>query len=191
MLSDSRLPRSRWSPRNGKKLLKTLVLNHCLYLHFIVHPPLNHYLSSNVGKALKTQGSFILSAKKYTQAGDKIRAMKCLILSGDTKAVIQFANISRTADIYKLAANYLQQLNWRESVDIMKAIIMFYTKAKAYEQLAGFYDHCAQVHLLRSLLLALFKASPFPLLYYISPLSYIPSFPTPLCAFIGGDRRIS
>ena len=39
---------------------------------------------------------------------------------GDTKAVIQFANISRNAEIYKLAANYLQQMNWREAVDIMK-----------------------------------------------------------------------
>ena len=85
------------------------------------------------------------AAKKFTQAGDKVRAMKCLVMSGDTKAVIQFANISRNPDIYKLAANYLQQLNWRESVDIMKAIITFYSKAKAYEQLAGFYDSCAQV----------------------------------------------
>ena len=73
--------------------------------------------------------------------------MKCLVLSGDTKAVIQFANISRSPDIYKLAANYLQQLNWRESVDIMKSIITFYSKAKAYEQLAGFYDSCAQVRI--------------------------------------------
>jgi intraflagellar transport protein 140 len=99
----------------------------------------------NLGKVLRDQGSFVLAARKYTQAGDKVRAMKCLVLSGDTKQVIQFANISRTAEIYKLAANYLQQQNWRESADIMKSIIIFYTKAQAYEQLAGFYDSCAQV----------------------------------------------
>ena len=38
-------------------------------------------------------------------------------------------------------------MNWRESVDIMKAIIQFYTKAQAFEQLAGFYDSCAQVEI--------------------------------------------
>lgn len=38
-------------------------------------------------------------------------------------------------------------MNWRESADIMKAIISFYTKAKSFEQLAGFYDACAQVEI--------------------------------------------
>lgn len=99
----------------------------------------------NLGKALKDQGSFILAYKKYTQANDRVRGMKCLILSGDTKAVIQYAKRAGSSEIYKLAANYLQQLNWRESADIMKSIINFYDKAKAYEQLAGFYDSCAQV----------------------------------------------
>ena len=42
---------------------------------------------------------------------------------------------------------YHCQMNWRESVDIMKAIIQFYTKAQAFEQLAGFYDSCAQVEI--------------------------------------------
>ena len=100
-----------------------------------------------IAKALKLQGSYTLASKKYTQAGDRVRAIKCLVRGGDTKAVIQFASISRNAEIYKLAANYLQQMNWRESVEIMKAIITFYTKAKALEQLAGFYDSCAQVEI--------------------------------------------
>ena len=101
----------------------------------------------DLAKALKRQGSFALASKKYTQAGDRVRAIKCLVRSGDTKAVIQFASISRTPEIYKLAANYLQQMNWRESHEIMKAIITFYTKARAFEQLAGFYDSCAQVEM--------------------------------------------
>ena len=104
-------------------------------------------LLMDIGKALKLQGSYTLASKKYTQAGDRVRAIKCLVRAGDTKAVIQFANISRNAEIYKLAANYLQQMNWRESVEIMKAIITFYTKAKSFEQLAGFYDSCAQVEI--------------------------------------------
>ena len=101
----------------------------------------------DLAKALKKQGSFTLASKKYTQAGDRVRAIKCLVRSGDTKAVIQFASISRNNEIYTLAANYLQQMNWRESMDIMKAIIMFYTKAKSFMQLAGFYDSCAQVEI--------------------------------------------
>jgi intraflagellar transport protein 140 len=99
---------------------------------------------SSLGRALKKQGAFLLASKKYTQAGDRIRAIKCLLRNGDTKAVIQFASISRNEEIYKLAANYLQQMDWRDS-EIMKAIITFYSKAKAYEQLSGFYDNCAQV----------------------------------------------
>lgn len=101
----------------------------------------------DLAKALKKQGSFALASKKYTQAGDRVRAIKCLVRSGDTKAVIQFATISRHPEIYTLAANYLQQMNWRGSMEIMKAIITFYTKAKAFLQLAGFYDSCAQVEI--------------------------------------------
>jgi intraflagellar transport protein 140 len=100
-----------------------------------------------LAKALKKQGSYTLASKKYTQAGDRVRAIKCLVRSGDTKSVIQFANISRNNEIYTLAANYLQQMNWRENVEIMKAIIQFYTKAKSFVQLAGFYDGCAQVEI--------------------------------------------
>jgi intraflagellar transport protein 140 len=104
-------------------------------------------LLRELASVLKKQGNFSMASKKYTLAGDRIKAMKCLQRAGDTKAVIQFATISRSPEIYKLAGNYLQQMNWRESVDIMKAIIMFYTKAKAFEQLAGFYDSCAQVEI--------------------------------------------
>jgi intraflagellar transport protein 140 len=50
----------------------------------------------------------------YVYVGDRVRAIKCLVRSGDTKAVIQFASISRNQEIYTLAANYLQQMNWRD-----------------------------------------------------------------------------
>ena len=98
-----------------------------------------------LAKALKKQGAFLLASKKYTQAGDRVRAMKCLLRGGDTKAITQFAAISRNEEIYRLAANYLQQLDWHNNVEIMKSIIMFYTKAKAFESLSVFYDSCAQV----------------------------------------------
>ena len=44
-----------------------------------------------------------------------------------------------------MAANYLQTLDWRSDPEVMKNIITFYTKGKALESLAGFYDACAQV----------------------------------------------
>lgn len=100
-----------------------------------------------LAKALKKQGAFALASKKFTQAGDRIRAMKCLVRSGNTDSVINFAKISKNAEIYTLAANYLQQMNWRGSIDIMKAIVTFYTQAKAFEQLAGFFESCAQVEI--------------------------------------------
>lgn len=44
-----------------------------------------------------------------------------------------------------MAANYLQSLDWRKHPDILKTIIGFYTKGRAPDLLAGFYEACAQV----------------------------------------------
>ena len=71
--------------------------------------------------------------------------MKALLKSGDTEKIVFFAGVSRQKDVYILAGNYLQTLEWRKDPDIMKNIISFYTKGKAMELLAGFYDACAQV----------------------------------------------
>ena len=71
--------------------------------------------------------------------------MKALLKSGDTAKIIFFAQVSRQRDIYIMAANYLQTLDWRSDPEVMKNIITFYTKGKALESLAGFYDACAQV----------------------------------------------
>ena len=74
-----------------------------------------------------------------------MKAMKCLLKSGDTEKICFFASVSRNRDIYILAANYLQNLDWHADTDIVKNIVSFYTKAKAFEQLSTFYDACAQV----------------------------------------------
>lgn len=71
--------------------------------------------------------------------------MKALLKSGDTEKIVFFAGVSRQRDVYILAGNYLQTLEWRKDPEIMKNIISFYTKGKAMELLAGFYDACAQV----------------------------------------------
>eukprot|EP00058_Branchiostoma_floridae_P021724 XP_002607214.1 hypothetical protein BRAFLDRAFT_118626 [Branchiostoma floridae] len=93
------------------------------------------------------QGSYHLATKKYTQAGNKIKAMRALLKSGDTEKIIFFAGVSRQKEIYVMAANYLQSLDWRKDPEIMKSIIGFYTKGRALDSLAGFYDACAQVEI--------------------------------------------
>lgn len=100
-----------------------------------------------LAKCCKKQGAYHLATKKYTQAGDKLRAMKCLLQSGDTEKIVFFATVSRNNDIFILAANYLQNLDWRKDSEILKNIVGFYTKARAFEQLAGFYTGCAQTEI--------------------------------------------
>lgn len=71
--------------------------------------------------------------------------MRALVKSGDTKRIIFFATAARKKEIFILAANYLQTLNWKEDADMMKQIESFYSKANAYEHLSSFYKACAQV----------------------------------------------
>eukprot|EP00854_Cymbomonas_tetramitiformis_P005426 gene5426-6578_t len=104
-------------------------------------------LLRRIGKCCKRQGSFHLACKKYTQAGDKVKAMKVLLKSGDTEKVIFFAGVSRQKEIYIMAANYLQTLDWHNDAEIMKSIIQFYTKAKAMDSLSSFYEACAQIEI--------------------------------------------
>merc|ERR1711937_371592 len=110
-------------------------------------PELRADILQRMAKLCKKQGSFQLACEKFTQAGDKLQAMKSLLKSGDTEKIIFFAGTARQADIYVLAGNYLQSLDWHNEPDIMKNIIQFYTKAKAYDKLAAFYDACAQVEI--------------------------------------------
>ena len=91
------------------------------------------------------QREYHLATKKYTQAGNKMKAMKALLKSGDTEKIVFFAGVSRQKEIYVMAANYLQSLDWRKDPEIMKNIIGFYTKGRALDSLSSFYAACAQV----------------------------------------------
>ncbi|XP_020942499.1 intraflagellar transport protein 140 homolog isoform X1 [Sus scrofa] len=102
-------------------------------------------LLEQVASCCMRQGSYHLAAKKYTQAGDRLKAMRALLKSGDTEKIVFFAGVSRQKEVYVMAANYLQSLDWRRDPEIMKNIISFYTRGRAPELLAGFYDACAQV----------------------------------------------
>lgn len=73
--------------------------------------------------------------------------MKALIKSGDTEKIQFFAGVCRNKDIFILAANYMQTLAWHTDAEILKAIIDFYSKAKAYEQLSSFFEACAAVEI--------------------------------------------
>jgi hypothetical protein len=42
-------------------------------------------------QAAKAQGLYHLACKKYTQAGDRLRAMRALIKSGDVEKIVFFA----------------------------------------------------------------------------------------------------
>ena len=74
------------------------------------------------------------------------KAMRALLKSGDTERIIFFTGVSKSRNIYVMAANYLQSLDWRKDPEIMKNIIGFYTKGRALDSLATFYDACAQVY---------------------------------------------
>lgn len=76
-----------------------------------------------------------------------VQAMKSLLKSGDTEKIIFFVNVSRQKDIYMMGANYLQTLDWHNDPEVMKNIIAFYTKGKATDSLAGFYEACAQIEI--------------------------------------------
>ena len=100
---------------------------------------------NKIAEVAYQQGHYHLATKKWTQAGNRLQAMKALLKSGDTDKIIFFANVSRQREIYILAGNYLQTLDWRNNADIMKNIIAFYTKSKTYDLLAMFYQvSCCQ-----------------------------------------------
>ncbi|XP_065660084.1 intraflagellar transport protein 140 homolog isoform X3 [Hydra vulgaris] len=105
------------------------------------------YLLEKIGECAYKQGSFHLATKKFTQAGNKMKAMKSLLKSGDTEKIVFFAGVSRQKEIYVMAANYLQSLDWQKDPEILKNIISFYTKGRALESLSTFYESCAQVEI--------------------------------------------
>jgi len=100
-------------------------------------------IALRVAKLTKRQGDFKLGAKLYTMGNEKLKGMKCLLKSGDVKAVIAYATNARQLEVYVLAGNFLQNQNWHNDPEIMKTIISFYSKAKSFESLANFYDACA------------------------------------------------
>lgn len=62
------------------------------------------------------------------------RSAQALLHTGESETVIFFAGVSRSREVYVLAANWLQSLAWHADAKLLKAIVDFYTKAKAFER---------------------------------------------------------
>ncbi|VDO26401.1 unnamed protein product [Haemonchus placei] len=102
-------------------------------------------LLENIAELGVQQGNYQFAAKKYTQAGDKLQAMRALLKSGDTQKIVFFANTARNKDIYILAANYLQTTDWQGNAQVIREIETFYSKSHSHLHLASFYKACAFV----------------------------------------------
>ncbi|XP_076624343.1 intraflagellar transport protein rempA [Colletes latitarsis] len=111
------------------------------------HEKIRISILERIGEIAFEQGNYHLATKKFTQAGNKLRAMKALLKSGDTEKICFFAQVSRQREIYIMAGNYLQSLDWQNQPDVLKNIINFYSKGKAMDLLANFYVACAQVEI--------------------------------------------
>ena len=105
-------------------------------------------LTERLAKLLMMQGEFEAAHQIYVKKLGKLKkAMKCLIKMGNKDRVIEFAQTCRTPELYVLAANFLQSLDWTDNEEIVKTIVSFFTKAKAFLSLANFYDLFANVEI--------------------------------------------
>ncbi len=100
-------------------------------------------LTSRLAKLLMSQGDFDIAHDIYVKIGNLKKAMKCCIKQGNKNKVIEFAHMARMPELYILAANFLENLEWTN--DIVKIIVSFFTKAKAYYNLANFYKVFASI----------------------------------------------
>lgn len=105
-------------------------------------------LTLRLASQLKEQGDFDLAHSIYAKYGDLKKAMKCLILWGNKDRVISFANTCRQNELYIMAANFLQSLDWTD--DVVKNIVLFFNKAKAWVNLANYYETFASVEISES-----------------------------------------
>lgn len=80
------------------------------------------------------RGNYSVAARLYSKIGNREESVKALIRSGNTDKVIQFANVARDRTVFKIAANFLQTINYPDR----SLIVKFYTKANATQELDRF-----------------------------------------------------
>jgi intraflagellar transport protein 140 len=102
-------------------------------------------VSLRLAKLLMKQGEFEVAHQLYVRLNNLKKALKCLIKMGNKERVIEFTHTCRISELYIIAANFLQSIEWVDNEDVVKTIISFYTKARAFLNLANFYDLFANV----------------------------------------------
>ncbi|KAJ3347754.1 hypothetical protein HDU91_006709 [Kappamyces sp. JEL0680] len=104
-------------------------------------------LHNRIGSLFLNQGLYTFACKSFNIGGNRLKAMEALLRSGDKDKIISFASrsvpanaidVSKHPDIYSMAANYLQSLNWINDTVVMRTIIQYYSK---------FYESCAQIEI--------------------------------------------
>ena len=126
-----------------------------------------------LAECLEKQRSYQLATKKYTQANSKMKALKCLLKSGDTKKIIYYATHAKKKEIYVTAANFLRNLEWQNNPELTKQIIKFYKKAATYDKLGNFYDACAQFEIDECVVVVVAAISPCLHARSILPLHFV------------------
>ncbi|VDP15601.1 unnamed protein product [Soboliphyme baturini] len=126
--------------------IEIICLNLTTLSEFLPHAATRNELLKKLADYCTQQGQYYNAAKKYIQSGNEILGMKALLRSGDKDKIVFFANTARSREIYIMAANYLQTLNWKAHPDIMNNIVLFYKRGRAMDLLASFYKFNTQRH---------------------------------------------
>lgn len=112
-----------------------IILNESLIEQLETFAETHHHLDGRAIQAMAEiclqQGQYQIAAKLYNKIGQRQDSLKALMRHGDRDKVIQFARVARDKTVFKLAANYLQTINYSDS----GLIIQFYTKAEAMDEL--------------------------------------------------------
>ena len=108
-------------------------------------------LLHRLGTVCEAQGSHALAAKKLTQAGDKVAAMRALLALNDVEKIVSYARVARDVQLFVMAALHLQATAaWSTDAEILKTIVDFFKRARAGFQLSEFYVACARVEICAS-----------------------------------------
>lgn len=102
----------------------------------------NQALMNTIAELCLEKGNYQLAAKLFNKIGNRIDSIKALIRTGQADKIIQFANVARDKQVFKLAANFLQTINYEDTNLVEK----FYTKADAHEELARYRNMLASIN---------------------------------------------
>ncbi|KAF7490606.1 Intraflagellar transport protein -like protein [Sarcoptes scabiei] len=97
----------------------------------------NNSLTKTIAEICLEKGNYQLAAKLFNKIDRRVDAIKALILNGQIEKIIQFANVARDKVVWKLAANFLQTIQYSDQ----DLIVKFYKKAGALDELARYREN--------------------------------------------------